>query len=81
METVTRLQNPDEAVFISYGAITLGKGMNPTILTTPTEELVNICKQFIYVNICKQYVCLAQGKNCEAFKKYRTHVCSKDLRD
>ena len=32
MDTATRVQILDEAVYISHCAITLGKGMNPALL-------------------------------------------------
>ena len=32
MDTLTRVQNLDEAVWISHSAITLGKSMNSTII-------------------------------------------------
>ena len=40
MDTKTRVQIQDETVCISYSASTLRKGMNPTILTPATVEIV-----------------------------------------
>ena len=40
MDTATRVQSQDEAVFIPHSAYTLRKGMNPTILSAAVDKIV-----------------------------------------
>ena len=68
----TRVQNLDEAVYISHCANTLGIGMNPTILPLVKAKIVGQTRIF------KLGIATNQGEENSEFRPVKNHL-KKDL--